>query len=546
MNSSTSSAAPAWTETAVFYEIYPQTFFDSNGDGIGDLPGVIAKLDYVKSLGVDAIWLNPFYSSPMRDAGYDVADFYGVHPRYGSLVDARRLFESAHARGLRVVLDFVPGHTAADHPWFQASIENRAPFKDWYVWTDSAWNNGGATWASKMVHGTTSRNGNYLCNFFAHQPALNYGFGRPEQKWQLGVDHPHVQALWAEMKRVQRFWLDQGADGFRIDMAGSIIREDPDQKAISRFWRECRREVWEAGGRNDVFTVAEWSWPKSALQGDGLHADFLHWIPSYATLFRGTAEKPAFFARSGKGDASAFLQDYLDHYEHTRGKGHICIPLGNHDLPRINDPFRPEDGASTVAELELVHAFLLSMPGVPFLYAGDEIGMRQLPEVVPAPEGSYGTRSGARTPMQWAPGENLGFSTAPSRQLWSPVDPTEDAPTVAAAEADSASLLHRIRALIATRRTEKALRASAPFTLVHAEPHCYPLIFARGEGADVALILLNPADREVSGSRTLPASLVGRSVGTRCMGNGKVELRIEGDLLQWRASGVSYAGIRLN
>ena len=124
-------AAPAWTENAVVYEIYPQTFYDSNGDGIGDLPGIIAKLNYVLSLGVDAIWLNPFYASPMKDAGYDVADFYSVHPRYGNLDDARRLFSEAHARGLRVLIDFVPGHTAAEHPWFQASIEGREPFKDW-------------------------------------------------------------------------------------------------------------------------------------------------------------------------------------------------------------------------------------------------------------------------------------------------------------------------------------------------------------------------------------------------------------------------------
>ena len=535
---------PAWTETAVVYEIYPQTFFDANGDGIGDLPGVIAKLDHVTSLGVDAIWLNPFYGSPMRDAGYDVADFYAVHPRYGNLLDAKKLFESAHKIGLRVLLDFVPGHTAADHPWFQASIDNRAPYKDWFVWTTSAWDNGGPAWAPKMVHGTTSRNGNYVCNFFAHQPALNYGFGKPEQPWQLGIDHPHVQALWAEMKNVQRFWLDLGADGFRIDMAGSIIRLDPDQSAIDRFWRECRTEVWEANGRDDVFTVAEWSWPKHALKGDGLHADFLHWIPSYAAVFRGQKGKPAYFARSGQGDASAFLKDYLDHYRHTRGKGHICIPVGNHDLSRLNDPTRAIDGASTVAELELVHAFLLTMPGVPFLFAGDEIGQRQLPDITPTREGNYGGRSGARTPMPWAPGKNLGFSTAPSEHLWAGIDPAPDAPTVAAAEADQQSLLHRIRALIAKRRTEPALRASAAFTLVYAEPNAYPLIYARGEGAAAAIILLNPADRVVSGDCALPAEFATRKLGSRFIG-GNVDLTIEGGRLHWRANGVSFAGVRL-
>jgi len=532
-------AAPAWTENAVVYEIYPQTFYDSNGDGIGDLPGIIAKLNYVQSLGVDAIWLNPFYASPMQDAGYDVADFYSVHPRYGNLDDARRLFSEAHARGLRVLIDFVPGHTAAEHPWFQASIEGREPFKDWYVWTHSAWADGGEAWRAKMVHGMTPRNGNYFCNFFAHQPALNYGFAQPDQEWQLPVDHPNVQKLWAEMKNVQRFWLDLGADGFRIDMAGSIIRQDAGHKAIRRFWRECREEIWEADGREDVFTVAEWSYPKAALSGDGLHADFLHWIPSYQTLFR-APEGKAFFHRNGQGDISAFLKDYLDHYEATRGRGHICIPLGNHDLSRIND------GRLEPRELELVQAFLLSMPGVPFLYYGDEIGMRQLPDVVPTREGCYPPRSGARTPMQWSAEPNAGFSTAPATQLWSPVDSASNAPNVAAQEKDSASLLQRIRQLIAVRRREPALRASAAFTPVFAEPNTYPLIFARGEGADMALVLFNPADCAVEGGCALPAELADRAVGQRICGAGAVTLRIAEGRLHWRAEGVSYTIVNLN
>ena len=529
-----SNPSPAWTESAVFYEIYPQTFFDSNSDGIGDLPGILAKLDYVKSLGVDAIWLNPFYSSPMRDAGYDVSDFYGVHPRYGNLTDARRLFATAKSRGLRVLIDFVPGHTADNHPWFQASIEGRAPFKDWYVWTHSAWNNGGEKWRDKMVHGLTSRDGNYLCNFFAHQPALNYGFGRPNLEWQLPVDHPNIQRLWDEMKNIQRYWLDLGADGFRIDMAGSIIREDPGHEAIHRFWRECRSEVWEAGGRDDVFTVAEWSCPKACLTGDGLHADFLHWIPSYEKLFRAPGGT-AFFHRNGKGDVSAFLKDYLDHYEATRGRGHICIPLGNHDLSRIND------GEAEPRELELVHAFLLSMPGVPFLYAGDEIGMRQQ-RGVPAREGSFGPRAGSRTPMQWTAGPNAGFSTAPATQLWAPVDSGPGAPDVESQEKDPDSLLQRIRRLIAVRRDQPALRASAAFTPVYAEPNAYPLIFARGEGTEQAVLIFNPADREVHGEIAVPPALAGRAIGRRFFGSGTVEMTITGTRLRYRAGAISFAG----
>ena len=187
------SSIPDWVRSAVFYEIYPQTFFDTNGHGIGDLPGITAKLDYVQSLGANAIWLNPFYRSPMRDAGYDVADFRAVDPRYGTNEDARRLFREAAARGLRVLIDFVPGLTSIDHPWFiQSARPEPNPYSNWYVWTQSAWDNGGEKWKGKMVHGYSDRNGNYLINFFWSQPALNFGFAEPDpdQPWQLPTTHP--------------------------------------------------------------------------------------------------------------------------------------------------------------------------------------------------------------------------------------------------------------------------------------------------------------------------------------------------------------------
>jgi maltose alpha-D-glucosyltransferase/alpha-amylase len=485
---------PAWAESAVFYEIYPQAFADGDGDGIGDLRGAQARLGHIASLGCDGIWLNPFYQSPMRDAGYDVEDFCRVAPRYGTDADARAFFAAARAKGIRTIVDLVPGHTADTHEWFRRSVAREEPYRDWYIWTDSAWNSGGPEFAGKMLHGTTNRDGNVLVNFFAHQPALNFGFGQPGQPWQLPTTHPNVRKLWDEMKRIQRHWLDQGASGFRIDMAGSITRKDPQSAEARRFWAECRRDVWG----DDAFTVAEWSDPTNALDGLGLHSDFLHWVPAYEDLFRKESERHpcpraqpsghSWFDRAGRGDLAAFMRVYQDHYRATVGKGLICIPCGNHDLPRIAI-------GRDARDLEIVHAFLLTMPGVPFIYYGDEIGLRQLPQP-PVTEGCYAPRGGSRVSMQWDASANHGFSTAPTERLWAPVDPAADAPTVAAQERDPQSLLNRMRALIALRRSEPALRASAGFDVLHCETNAYPFAFVR-TAADGrrCVVVLNPADR---------------------------------------------------
>lgn len=485
---------PEWVDHAVFYQIYPQTFCDSNGDGIGDLPGIISKLDYVKSLGVDAIWLSPFYASPMRDAGYDVADFYSVHPRYGTNEDARRLFDEAHRRGLRVLLDFVVGHTSIDHPWFRASCqETPNRYRNWYVWTQSSWDNGGEDYRSSLVRGYSDRDGNYLFNFFWHQPALNFGFTECNQPWQLPTTHPDVRALWDEMHNVLCYWLRMGADGFRVDMAGSITRNDPGRSEARRFWQEAQEKM--AAIRPDVFTVAEWSSPKDALDGKGLHADFLHWDPSYEDLFRlevsrnpaGSRGGHSFFDREGKGDIAEFLRVYLAHYVPTSDKGYISIPVANHDLPRISME-------RTDRELEIVYAFLFTMPGVPFFYYGDEIGMRQLLGL-PAKEGCYTPRAGARTPMQWSDDVNAGFSAAAPDKLWYPVDSAPGAPSVQEQETCADSLLHRVRALIGLRHGEPALAAHAKFEVLYAQPFTYPFIFTRENAGRRIAVVLNPADR---------------------------------------------------
>ncbi len=484
---------PEWVHHAVFYQIYPQSFFDSNGDGIGDLEGIIRKLDYVKSLGADAIWINPFFDSPFNDAGYDVRDYFKVAPRYGTNEDAKRLFAEAHQRGLKVIFDYVISYTAIDHPWFVDSTRQEPnAHSNWYVWTDNVWKAEEGEFAGRFVHGYGHRNGNFMRNFFWCQPALNFGFHQPDpaKKWQLPADHPDVLALREELKRVLRFWMDMGADGIRADMAGALVKGPGSDRDTLAFWREIRgifRQDYPQG-----FMVSEWSGPKDALDG-AFHADFFHWFDGYNDLaqkeswriLNGFSEGHSFFDKEGKGDIAHFLARYLEQYEPTKGKGYISLPLGNHDLARMNVQRTPE-------ELEAIMAFGLTMPGVPFIYYGNEIGMRQLYDL-PQIEGCYKPRAGARTPMQWTSGRNLGFSSAEASRLWLPVDPDPDAPNVDAQEQDPASLLNRVRALVRLKHQEPALAAYAEFLPLYARENGHPFVYARANGREAILAVFNPA-----------------------------------------------------
>lgn len=491
---------PEWINTAVFYEIYPQTYCDTNGDGIGDLKGIIAKLDYIKSLGVDAIWLNPFYVSPFRDAGYDIADYYHVAPRYGSDQDARNLFRIAKQKGMRIIIDFVPGHTSIDHPWFKASC-SRLPnkYSNWYIWTNGTWFNGMEKFKDNFIQGYCERDGNYMTNFFWHQPALNYGWGNPdpEQPWQLSTDHPDVLALKAEMKKVMKYWLDMGCSGFRVDMAGSLVKNDANQ-SIRFFWQDIRKMLNTQ--YPDAFIVSEWSLPKEAIHA-GFHADFMHWFEGYDDLF---FRENSFFRSSGQGNISHFLDVYFQQYASTKGKGYISLPVGNHDLTRINN------GGRDQRDLEIIQVFAFTMPNVPFIYYGDEIGMRQLDHKI-AKEGAYAQRSGDRTPMQWNTSKNLGFSTAPFQKIYLPYDTSKSAPTVSTQEKDPASLLSFMRKLVKLHKSESALSNFAAFVPVYARKDKYPFVFLRVFGSEKLLVALNPSDKpavayvkgEIEGNRKL-------------------------------------------
>ena len=499
-------AAPDWVHNAVFYQIYPQTYYDTNGDGIGDLNGIIEKLDYIKSLGVTALWLNPFFESPFRDAGYDISDYYKVAPRYGTNDDARRLFEEAHKRNIKVIFDWVISYSSIDHPWFQESAKQDSnKYSNWYIWTDNTWINPPKEFSDAFIKGYSSRNGQFMRNFYWSQPALNFGFTNPEEPWMLPIDHPDIKALQDELKNVLRFWMDMGADGFRADMAGALVKnanvKGNDQFFNSRdegtklFWQDIRK-LMDAEYPGS-FMVAEWSGPIDALD-NAFHADFFHWFEGYNDLVQkeswrilnGVSEGHSFFDRQGLGNIQAFLDSYMAQYLPTKDKGYINLPLGNHDNARINVD-------RTDKELEMIYAFGLTMPGVPFVYYGNEIGMRQQygnPNV----EGAYPPRSGGRTPMQWAPGKNLGFSNGNPEDLYLPVDPSSDAPTVAAQENDPQSLLNKFRKLVELKTTEAALTAYAEFVPVYAAANTYPFIYTRANKNEVILCLFNPADRSES------------------------------------------------
>lgn len=471
-----------WLDDAIFYEIYPQSFQDSNADGIGDFQGIISKLDYIRDLGCNAIWINPCFTSPFGDAGYDVADYYTIAPRYGTNEDAKQLFDEVHKRGMHILFDLVPGHTSVEHKWFKESMKpEKNEYTDRYVWTDSIWESPDD---APSLRGISDRDGSCVLNFFSSQPALNYGYYKITKSWQMSPEDEGPRATLEAMKDVIRFWLTMGCDGFRVDMAGSLVKQDEDGKGTIALWKKVRSFLDEEFP--DAAFVSEWGEPDKSLQG-GFHMDFLlHFGPShYNDLFR--CEHP-YFNKEGKGDVSAFVAKYIENYEKSEKKGLICIPSGNHDMERLARQLDPED-------MKIAFAFLLSMPGAPFIYYGDEIGMRYL-ENLTSVEGGY-NRTGSRTPMQWNSGVNAGFSTAPKEKLYICQDESADRPTVENQKAEEASLYHAVKKLIQIRQSHKALQSKGEITFVYAEKDAYPFAYMRSAENEKILVVLNPSDKEV-------------------------------------------------
>lgn len=480
---------PKWLNTAVFYEIYPQSFYDTNSDGIGDINGITEKLDYIKNLGCNALWLNPCFDSPFKDAGYDVRDYKKVAERYGTNDDLVRLFNEAHNKGIRVLLDLVPGHTSEEHPWFRESQKvQKNEYSNRYIWAPFR-DSGGFPY----IAGESERSNTYIINFFKSQPALNYGFFNPEKPWQLPIDHPDCIATREAMKDVMRFWLDAGCDGFRVDMAGSLVKNDNDRfDGTCAIWRNVRKML--DAEYPEAALVAEWGTPGCSLK-NGFHMDFYLPIPGsgIASLMRGygnpldedfVLEDSSYFNCEKGGDVICFLEEYLSLYNESKTSGHICFITGNHDVlrPSIN---------LTQDELKLAYAFLFTMPGVPFLYYGDEIGMRY--QSLPTKEGGY-YRTGSRTPMQWNASKNLGFSSANTEKLYLPMDTSIDAPTVSQLESDPNSLLNTVKQVLALRNKYPDLAANAPFEVVAASSGSRLFAWRRGN----LVIAVNPGNGKES------------------------------------------------
>jgi alpha-glucosidase len=491
-NSSRTRKIPWWRE-AVFYQVYPLSFQDTNDDGLGDLRGVISRMGYLAdTLGVDALWLSPFYRSPMRDWGYDVSDHCDVGPVFGTLEDARELIESAHARGLRLIVDYVLNHTSEEHPWFVESRSSRdSPKRDWYVWRDGRDGGPPTNWVSVFsgpawtFDETTGQW--YRHTYLPEQPDLNWR--NPE--------------LVEAMLDVARFWLDMGVDGFRVDAAHQMMKDPkerdnpPAPPDYPRPWKDMgpyddfihlydygHPDVHEAhrlframvdSYDRDVVTVGEVhifdlpEWASYYGDDDQLHMPFnFHLMASdwNASSLRATVEATLWNLPSGSW---------------------TNWTLGNHDEIRLAT--RLPDGHERLAAL-----LLLTLRGTPFLYFGDELGMEEteIPSgVARDPWGlnvEYLSRDGARTPMQWTAGPNAGF-TSPGVTPWLPLGADHEEVNVEVELDDPGSVLNMYRRLLALRKGSPALRTGALSSSPSSTDEVY--VYVRGEGEERMTVALN-------------------------------------------------------
>jgi maltose alpha-D-glucosyltransferase/alpha-amylase len=486
---------PNWFKTAIFYEIHLRGFFDGNDDGSGDFRGLTDKLDYLQWLGIDCIWLLPCFPSPLRDGGYDIADFFGIHPDYGNLDDFQHFIDQAHQRGLRVIADLVMNHTSSDHPWFQQSrTDPEGPYGDWYVWSDddTRWSEARiifldtepSNWTWDPVRGQY-----YWHRFFSHQPDLNY-------------DNPEVQE---QMLNVLRFWLDLGLDGFRLDAVPYLYERDgtngENLPETHEFLRRVRAEV-DARYADRVLLAEANQWPADVVEyfGDGDECHMAFHFPLMPRIFMAVrreqrypiseilAQTPAIpevsqwgiFLRNHDELTLEMVSDEERDYMWSEYAGDPRMKA-NIGIRRRLAPLLE----NSRDQMELFIALLLSLPGSPVLYYGDEIGMGD--------NIWLGDRDGVRTPMQWTPDRNAGFSSCDPGRLYLPVimDPTYgyQALNVEAQMRTSSSLLHWTRRMIDTRKRHPTFGIGTFSELGASNPSV--LAFVREFGDDRVLCVNN-------------------------------------------------------
>ncbi len=482
-----------WLNSAIFYQIYPSSFQDSDGNGIGDLKGIESRLDYIQSIGVNTIWLNPIFKSAFKDGGYDVIDYYLIDPRFGTNTQLVELAEAVHRRGMHIVLDLVAGHTSDQSPWFRQSMEGdkNLQYSDYFIWPSSKPDKLSREDASRFVESKAPRAKYYIKNFFDSQPALNYGYAHPnpDYPWEQSVDAPGPQAVRQELKNIISFWMNKGVDGFRVDMAFSLVKGDDENKtATIALWKEMT--AWYRDRFPQGVLVAEWFDPKQSIEG-GFDIDFIR--PGellYSAGRRQATPTGIYFSKAGIGNPTAWLQIFKDQYAGTVDKGYISVPTGNHDLQRMATAER-----NSAAELNVIMTFMLTQAGIPFIYYGDEIGMKNIPGL-PSVEGSMG-RSSSRTPMQWDDSPNAGFSTATADQLYISLDSDSNRPTVTKQQSDPNSVLNYVRALLKLRASSLALGNNGKWELLSDLNQPYPLVYLRVYGNEKYVIVLNPSAKKV-------------------------------------------------
>jgi maltose alpha-D-glucosyltransferase/alpha-amylase len=506
---------PDWYRTAVFYEVMIRSFSDSDGSGSGDLRGLTARLDYLQWLGIDCLWLPPFYPSPLRDGGYDVSDYTAVAPQYGSIEDFTDLVAAAHERGMRVVVDLVMNHSSDQHPWFQASRSDpEGPYGDFYVWSDdpTLYQDARIIFVDTETSNWTFdpvRRQYFWHRFFSHQPDLNF-------------DNPRVVEA---MHDVARFWLRLGVDGFRLDAVPYLYERDgtncENLPETHRFLRDLRAMIdREFPGR--IMLAEANQWPEDVVHYFGTDAE-----PECHMCFHFPVMPRIYY--SLRDQRATSIVDILADTPAVPAGGQWSTFLRNHDELTL-EMVSTEERASMYGwyapdsrmranigirrrlapllddsrkEIELAHALLLSLPGSPCLYYGDEIGMGDNIWLA--------DRDAVRTPMQWTPDRNSGFSTADPGKLYLPVIQSlvhhYNNVNVEAQLAQTTSLLHWVRGMLAVRRQHPALGVG-DFTVVPGDNEAV-LAFLRRTGSETLLVVANLASTARATRLRLPAGLAG-------------------------------------